>query len=110
MNTLTIDVKLNNSVIKTINLDTDVLLKDINKQQRTESEQDDISRVKAISMTDWISIKSFIEENDIEIVGIESSVLGYYINNDKISPKQARVLMILLSKIQNMGFTPTHSF
>ena len=110
MNTLNIEIKLNNKLIQTVNLDADVLLKEINKPHYTESGQDDISRVEAISMTDWISIKSFIEENDIELAGIESSVLGYYIQNKKVSQKQARVLMILLSKIQNYGFTPTHTF
>lgn len=110
MNTLTIDVKINNKVIKTINLDADVLLQEIDKPHYTKSEQTDIDRVKAISMTDWISIKSFIEENDIELIGIESSVLGYYINNEKISAKQARVLLILLDKVQNAGFTPEIPF
>ena len=52
MNTLTIDVKINNKVIKTINLDADVLLQEIDKPHYTKSEQTDIDRVKAISMTD----------------------------------------------------------
>lgn len=110
MDTISIEIKLNNTVIKTINLDADVLLKEINKPHYTESTQDDISRVEAISMTDWISIKSFIEENDIELTEQESGVLSYYIEKNKVSQKQARVLMILLSKIQNYGFTPTHTF
>ena len=110
MNEITIDVKINDKVIKTINLDADVLLQEIDKPQYTESEQTDIDRVKAISMTTWISIKSFIEENDIQLTGTESGVLDYYIKNEKVSPKQARVLMILLSKIQNIGFTPTYPF
>ena len=110
MNTISIEVKLNNTVIKTVNLDADILLQEIDKPHFTESEQDDIDRVKAINMTDWISIKSFIEENDIELTEAESGVLSYYIEKEKVSPKQARVLMILLSKIQNMGFTPTYPF
>ena len=110
MNTLTIDVKLNNTVIKTMNLDADVLLKMIDNPHYTKSEQDDIDRVKAISMTDWISIKSFIEENDIELTEAEAGVLSYYIEKEKVSPKQAKVLIILLNKIQNKDFTPTHPF
>ena len=110
MNTLTIDVKINDKVIKTINLDADVLLQEIDKPHYTKSEQTDIDRVKAISMTDWINIKSFIEENDIELNDAESGVLGYYIQNKKVSPRQARVLMILLGKLQNTDFTPTHPF
>ena len=118
-----IDIKLNETVIKTVDLDADILLKELNKQQYTQltqkgtdkplytkSEQADIDRVKAISMTDWINIKSFIEENDIELNDAESGVLSYYIKNDKVSPKQARVLMFVLSKIQNTDFTPTHPF
>lgn len=110
MNVLTIDVKINNTVIKTVNLDADVLLKEIDKQRYTKSKQTDIDRVKAISMTDWISIKSFVEENNIELTKQESGVLSYYIKNNKVSQSQAQVLMILLSKLQNMDFTPTHPF
>lgn len=110
MNILTIDVKLNNTVIKTVNVDVDIPSKEIDKPHYTESEQTDIDRVKSISMTDWISIKSFIEENDIELTEQESGVLSYYIKNEKVSLKQARVLMILLSKVQNIGFTPTLPF
>ena len=107
---LKLDIKLNETVIKTVDLDAEIILKELNKQQYTKSEQDDIARVKAISMTDWINIKSFIEENDIELNDAESGVLSYYIKNDKVSPKQARVLMFVLSKIQNTDFTPTHPF
>lgn len=108
MNTLTIDVKINNKVIKTINLDADVFLQKIDKPHYTKTEQTDIDRVKAISMTDWINIKSFIEENNIELNKIESGVLSYYIEKKDVSQNQARVLMILLSKLQNTDFTPTH--
>lgn len=108
MNTLTIDVKINDKVIKTINLDADVLLQEIDKSHYTKSEQTDIDRVKAISMTDWINIKSFIEENNIKLNETESGVLSYYIKNHEASQNQARVLMILLSKLQNTDFTPTH--
>ena len=108
MNTLKIDVKINDKVIKTINLDADVLLQEINKPHYTKSEQTDIDRVKAISMTDWINIKSFIEENNIKLNETESGVLSYYIKNHEVSQNQARVLMILLSKLQNTDFTPTH--
>lgn len=110
MNTITIDVKFNDILIKTLSFDADVLLKGIDKPHYTESEQDDIGRVKSISMTDWISLKSFIEEQDIELTDAESGVLSYYIKSGKVSPKQAQVLMILLSKIQNTDFTPTHPF
>ena len=102
--------KFNNKVIHTETLDASQILKELNKQQYTKTEQDDIARVKAISMTDWINIKSFIEENDIELNDAESGVLSYYIKNDKVSPKQARVLMFVLSKIQNTDFTPTNPF
>ena len=76
MKNLSIDIKFNNTVITTVDLDADILLKELNKQQYTQltqkgtdkplytkSEQSDIDRVKAISMTDWISLQSFTEEN-----------------------------------------------
>ena len=110
MNTITIDVKLDNKLIKTVNFDVDIPVKEIDKPQYREIEQTDIDKVKAISMTTWISIKSFIEENDIQLTGTESGVLSHYIEQKTVSPKQARVLMILLSKIQNIGFTPTYPF
>ena len=52
--------------------------------------------------------KSFIEENNIKLNETESGVLSYYIKNHEVSQNQARVLMILLSKLQNTDFTPTH--
>ena len=113
MSIINIDIKLNDVLLKTIDLDADVLFKEIEKQhQHTTSEQDndDISKVKEIGMTNWISIKSFIEENDMKLTDPESGVLDYYIKNEKVSAKQARVLIILLSKIQNMGFTPILPF
>lgn len=110
MNTLTIDVKINDKVIKTINLDADVLLQEIDKPHYTKSEQTDIDRVKEINMTDWISIKSFITDNNIELTKQESGVLKYYIKHKEVSPKQARVLMFLLNKVQNMGFIPPIPF
>lgn len=105
-----IDIKLNNKVIQTVDLDADILLKELNKQQYTKTEQDDIARVKAISMTDWINIRSFVEENGIALNDIESGVLSSYIKKGTVTERQARVLMFVLSKIQNTDFTPTHPF
>ena len=110
MNTISIEVKLNNTVIKVVNLDADVLLKEIDKPLYTKSKQSDIDRVKAISMTDWINIRSFVEENGIALNDIESGVLSSYIDKGTATEKQARVLMFVLSKIQNTDFTPTHPF
>ena len=110
MKNLSIDIKFNNTVIKTVDLDADILLKELNKQQYTKTEQDDIARVKAISMTDWINIRSFVEENGIALNDIESGVLSSYINKGTVTERQARVLMFVLSKIQNTDFTPTHPF
>ena len=107
---VSIEIKLNNKVIQTVDLDADILLKELNKQQYTKTEQDDIARVKAISMTDWINIRSFVEENGIALNDIESGVLSSYINKGTVTEKQARVLMFVLSKIQNTDFTPTHPF
>lgn len=105
-----IDIKLNNKVIQTVDLDADILLKELNKQQYTKTEQDDIARVKAISMTDWINIRSFVEENGIALNDIESGVLSSYIKKGTVTERQARVLMFVLSKIQNTDFTPAHPF
>ena len=102
--------KFNNKVIHTETLDASQILKELNKQQYTKTEQDDIARVKAISMTDWINIRSFVEENGIALNDIESGVLSSYIDKGTATPKQARVLMFVLSKIQNTDFTPTHPF
>lgn len=110
METIKIEVKFNNKLIQTINLDADVLLKEFHKSHHTESEQTDVSKVKAISMTDWISIKSFITDNNIELTKQESGVLKYYIKHKDVSKKQARVLMILLNKVQNIGFIPAIPF
>jgi hypothetical protein len=107
---VSIEIKLNNKVIKTVDLDASQILKELNKQQYTKTEQDDIARVKAISMTDWINIRSFVEENGIALNDIESGVLSSYINKGTVTEKQARVLMFVLSKIQNTDFTPTHPF
>ena len=107
---VSIEIKLNNKVIKTVDLDASQILKELNKQQYTKTEQDDIARVKAISMTDWINIRSFVEENGIALNDIESGVLSSYINKGTATEKQARVLMFVLSKIQNTDFTPTHPF
>lgn len=107
---LKLDIKLNETVIKTVDLDAEIILKELNKQQYTKTEQDDIARVKAISMTDWINIRSFVEENGIALNDIESGVLSSYINKGTVTEKQARVLMFVLSKIQNTDFTPTHPF
>ena len=105
-----IDIKLNNKVIQTVDLDAEIILKELNKQQYTKTEQDDIARVKAISMTDWINIRSFVEENGIALNDIESGVLSSYIKKGTATERQARVLMFVLSKIQNTDFTPTHPF
>ena len=102
--------KFNNKVIHTETLDASQILKELNKQQYTKTEQDDIARVKAISMTDWINIRSFVEENGIALNDIESGVLSSYINKGTVTEKQARVLMFVLSKIQNTDFTPTNPF
>ena len=123
MFTFTCDFKVNNTVIKTVDLDADILLKELNKQQYTQltqkgtdkplytkTEQDDIARVKAISMTDWINIRSFVEENGIALNDIESGVLSSYIDKGTATPKQARVLMFVLSKVENYNYTPTHPF
>ena len=107
---LKLDIKLNETVIKTVDLDAEIILKELNKQQYTKTEQDDIARVKAISMTDWINIRSFVEENGIALNDIESGVLSSYIKKGTVTEKQARVLMFVLSKIQNTDFTPTHPF
>ena len=123
MFTFTCDFKVNNTVIKTVDLDADILLKELNKQQYTQltqkgtdkplytkTEQDDIARVKAISMTDWINIRSFVEENGIALNDIESGVLSSYINKGTVTEKQARVLMFVLSKVENYNYTPTNPF
>lgn len=107
---VSIEIKLNNKVIKTVDLDASQILKELNKQQYTKTEQDDIARVKAISMTDWINIRSFVEENGIALNDIESGVLSSYIKKGTVTERQARVLMFVLSKIQNTDFTPTHPF
>lgn len=107
---VSIEIKLNNKVIKTVDLDASQILKELNKQQYTKTEQDDIARVKAISMTDWINIRSFVEENGIALNDIESGVLSSYIKKGTATERQARVLMFVLSKIQNTDFTPTHPF
>ena len=105
-----IDIKLNNKVIQTVDLDADILLKELNKQQYTKTEQDDIARVKAISMTDWINIRSFVEENGIALNDIESGVLSSYIKKGTVTERQARVLMFVLSKVENYNYTPTNPF
>ena len=105
-----IDIKLNNKVIQTVDLDASQILKELNKQQYTKTEQDDIARVKAISMTDWINIRSFVEENGIALNDIESGVLSSYIKKGTVTEKQARVLMFVLSKVENYNYTPTHPF
>lgn len=110
MKNLSIDIKFNNTVIKTVDLDADILLKELNKQQYTKTEQDDIARVKAISMTDWINIRSFVEENGIALNDIESGVLSSYIDKGTATEKQARVLMFVLSKVENYNYTPTNPF
>lgn len=107
---VSIEIKLNNKVIKTVDLDASQILKELNKQQYTKTEQDDIARVKAISMTDWINIRSFVEENGIALNDIESGVLSSYIDKGTATPKQARVLMFVLSKVENYNYTPTHPF
>ena len=107
---VSIEIKLNNKVIKTVDLDASQILKELNKQQYTKTEQDDIARVKAISMTDWINIRSFVEENGIALNDIESGVLSSYIKKGTATEKQARVLMFVLSKVENYNYTPTHPF
>lgn len=107
---LKLDIKLNETVIKTVDLDAEIILKELNKQQYTKTEQDDIARVKAISMTDWINIKSFVKANNIKLRREELGVLSSYIKKGTVTEKQARVLMFVLSKIQNTDFTPTHPF
>lgn len=107
---VSIEIKLNNKVIKTVDLDASQILKELNKQQYTKTEQDDIARVKAISMTDWINIRSFVEENGIALNDIESGVLSSYINKGTVTEKQARVLMFVLSKVENYNYTPTNPF
>ena len=107
---LKLDIKLNETVIKTVDLDAEIILKELNKQQYTKTEQDDIARVKAISMTDWINIKSFVKSNNIKLRSEELGVLSSYIKKGTVTEKQARVLMFVLSKIQNTDFTPTHPF
>ena len=102
--------KLNNKVIHTETLDASQILKELNKQQYTKTEQDDIARVKAISMTDWINIKSFVKSNNIKLRREELGVLSSYIKKGTVTERQARVLMFVLSKIQNADFTPTHPF
>lgn len=102
--------KLNNKVIHTETLDASQILKELNKQQYTKTEQDDIARVKAISMTDWINIKSFVKANNIKLRREELGVLSSYIKKGIVTERQARVLMFVLSKIQNTDFTPTHPF
>ena len=107
---VSIEIKLNNKVIQTVDLDADILLKELNKQQYTKTEQDDIARVKAISMTDWINIRSFVEENGIALNDIESGVLSSYIKKGTATERQARVLMFVLSKVENYNYTPTNPF
>lgn len=120
---VSIEIKLNNKVIQTVDLDAEILLNELNKQQYTKltqkstskplytkSKQSDIDRVKAISMTDWINIKSFVKANNIKLRREELGVLSSYIKKGTATEKQARVLMFVLSKIQNTDFTPTHPF
>ena len=107
---LKLDIKLNETVIKTVDLDAEIILKELNKQQYTKTEQDDIARVKAISMTDWINIKSFVKSNNIKLRREELGVLSSYIKKGTVTEKQARVLMFVLSKVENYNYTPTHPF
>ena len=123
MFTFTCDFKVNNTVIKTVDLDADILLKELNKQQYTQltqkatdkplytkSEQSDIDRVKAISMTDWISLQSFTEENGGKFFGKQLEILEFYINNGYASSKQAYLLLKLHSAAEKMGFVPVLPF
>ena len=107
---VSIEIKLNNKVIKTVDLDASQILKELNKQQYTKTEQDDIARVKAISMTDWINIRSFVEENGIALNDIESGVLSSYINKGYASLKQAYLLLKLYSAAEKRGFVPELPF
>ena len=120
---VSIEIKLNNKVIQTVDLDADILLNELNKQQYTKltqkstskplytkSKQSDIDRVKAISMTDWINIKSFVKANNIKLRREELGVLSSYIKKGTATEKQARVLMFVLSKVENYNYTPTNPF
>lgn len=123
MFTFTCDFKVNNTVIKTVDLDADILLKELNKQQYTQltqkatdkplytkTEQDDIARVKAISMTDWISLQSFTEENGGKFFDKQLEILEFYINNGYASSKQAYLLLKLYSAAEKRGFVPELPF
>lgn len=120
---VSIEIKLNNKVIQTVDLDAEILLNELNKQQYTKltqkstskplytkSKQSDIDRVKAISMTDWINIKSFVKANNIKLRREELGVLSSYIKKGTATEKQARVLMFVLSKVENYNYTPTNPF
>lgn len=123
MKNLSIDIKFNNTVITTVDLDADILLKELNKQQYTQltqkatdkplytkSEQSDIDRVKAISMTDWISLQSFTEENGGKFFDKQLEILEFYINNGYASSKQAYLLLKLYSAAEKRGFVPELPF
>ena len=123
MKNLSIDIKFNNTVITTVDLDADIILKELNKQQCTQltqkgtdkplytkSEQSDIDRVKAISMTDWISLQSFTEENGGKFFDKQIEILDFYINNGYASSKQAYLLLKLYSAAEKRGFVPELPF
>lgn len=123
MFTFTCDFKVNNTVIKTVDLDADILLKELNKQQYTQltqkgtdkplytkTEQDDIARVKAISITDWISLQSFTKENAGIFFSEQIKILDFYINKGYASSKQAYLLLKLYSAAEKRGFVPELPF
>ena len=123
MKNLSIDIKFNNTVITTVDLDADILLKELNKQQYTQltqkatdkplytkSEQSDIDRVKAISMTDWISLQSFTKENAGIFFSEQIKILDFYIDKGYASLKQSYLLLKLYSAAEKRGFVPELPF
>lgn len=107
MPTITLDIKVNNNIVRTITLD-DYVANGYNTSSFTKTELTDRDRVKQISMTEWINIQSFVKKNKIHLNDTESGVLASYIKDGIVTPKQATVLMIVLSKVQNHNYTLIH--
>lgn len=76
MPTITLDIKVNNNIVRTITLD-DYVANGYNTSSFTKTELTDRDRVKQISMTEWINIQSFVKKNKIHLNDTESGVFGF---------------------------------
>lgn len=75
-------------------------------QKMTNDIQDEI-RVVNIGEQNWRNLQTFAAEKRIMLTDKERGVLAYLFTRKTVSPKQARVLLDLLARVEDEGFSLT---